>query len=55
MRISSLTLIQGGDIHCDISGLNDALAAVKYLKAYGAWSVKSYNQPCRSSRQQILR
>jgi len=24
------------------------------LKAYGAWSVKSYNQPCRAARQQIL-
>jgi len=42
------------DLHCQIESLNDALTYLLHLKEYGAWSVKSYNQPCRSSRQQVL-
>eukprot|EP00002_Diphylleia_rotans_P030518 TRINITY_DN627_c0_g1_i1.p1 TRINITY_DN627_c0_g1~~TRINITY_DN627_c0_g1_i1.p1 ORF type:complete len:1120 (-),score=222.97 TRINITY_DN627_c0_g1_i1:83-3442(-) len=44
----------GGDIRCEVNSIRDAQRAMKRLKAYGAWSVKSYQQPCRSSRQRIL-
>ena len=37
-----------------VDGLDDALAHLKRLKAGGALSVKSYNQPRRDQRQQIL-
>ena len=37
-----------------VDGLDDALAHLKRLKAGGAVSVKSYNQPRREQRQQIL-
>jgi imidazolonepropionase-like amidohydrolase/dipeptidyl aminopeptidase/acylaminoacyl peptidase len=37
-----------------IDGLDDALAALRRQKALGAISVKSYNQPRREQRQQIL-
>ncbi len=37
-----------------IDGLDDALANLKRQKALGAISVKSYNQPRREQRQQIL-
>jgi imidazolonepropionase-like amidohydrolase/Tol biopolymer transport system component len=37
-----------------VNGLDDALAHLKRLKAAGAISVKSYNQPRRDQRQQIL-
>jgi len=37
-----------------IEGLDDALNALKRQKALGAISVKSYNQPRREQRQQIL-
>lgn len=44
----------GGPLHCEIGSIEDARTAVKRLKAYGAFSVKSYNQPCRAARQEIL-
>jgi hypothetical protein len=44
----------GGPIHCEIGTVNDALSFLKRVQAFGAWSAKSYNQPCRSARQQIL-
>jgi imidazolonepropionase-like amidohydrolase len=37
-----------------VDSLDDALAHLKRLKAAGALSVKSYNQPRRDQRQQIL-
>jgi imidazolonepropionase-like amidohydrolase/Tol biopolymer transport system component len=37
-----------------VDSLDDALAHLKRLKAAGAVSVKSYNQPRREQRQQIL-
>jgi hypothetical protein len=44
----------GGNIHCDIASVEDAKGFISQLQSYGAWSIKSYNQPCRSSRQKIL-
>ncbi|UKT65362.1 amidohydrolase family protein [Pedobacter mucosus] len=43
-----------GDFKVVINSLEDALANLKRLKAVGAFSVKSYNQPRREQRQQIL-
>jgi imidazolonepropionase-like amidohydrolase/Tol biopolymer transport system component len=38
-----------------VNGYNDAKAHLARLKAAGAFSVKSYNQPRRSQRQQIIK
>lgn len=38
----------------EINGLDDARRALKRIKAFGGFSVKSYNQPRREQRQQIL-
>jgi imidazolonepropionase-like amidohydrolase/Tol biopolymer transport system component len=38
----------------DIDSLNDALAHLRRMKAVGAFSVKSYNQPRRDQRQQVI-
>lgn len=43
-----------GDFKVVINSLDDALSHLKRLKAVGAFSVKSYNQPRREQRQQIL-
>ncbi|MDQ7948246.1 MAG: amidohydrolase family protein [Pedobacter sp.] len=43
-----------GDFKVVINSLDDALANLRRLKAVGAFSVKSYNQPRRDQRQQIL-
>nr|WP_199156217.1 amidohydrolase family protein [Pedobacter sp. ASV2] len=43
-----------GDFKVVINSLDDALANLRRLKAVGAFSVKSYNQPRREQRQQIL-
>lgn len=43
-----------GDFKVVINSLQDALSHLKRLKAVGAFSVKSYNQPRREQRQQIL-
>jgi Tol biopolymer transport system component/imidazolonepropionase-like amidohydrolase len=37
-----------------IESLDDALGTLRRMKAVGAWSVKSYNQPRREQRQQII-
>ena len=37
-----------------IDGIDDARSHLRRLKASGAWSVKSYNQPRREQRQQII-
>ncbi len=43
-----------GDFKVVINSLQDALSHLKRLKAVGAFSVKSYNQPRRDQRQQVL-
>ncbi len=43
-----------GDFKVVINNLEDAVSNLKRLKAVGAFSVKSYNQPRREQRQQIL-
>ena len=42
------------DMKVVINSLDDALSHLRRLKAVGAFSVKSYNQPRREQRQQIL-
>ncbi|MFY0630609.1 MAG: PD40 domain-containing protein [Flavobacteriaceae bacterium] len=43
-----------GDFKAVVNNLDDARFAVKRTKAFGAGSVKSYNQPRREQRQQIM-
>src|SRR4029453_16318817 len=43
-----------GDFKAEIDSLDDARAHLRRMKAVGAFSVKSYNQPRREQRQQIL-
>jgi len=43
-----------GDFKAVINSLEDAMAAVRRTQAFGAISVKSYNQPRRDQRQQVL-
>jgi len=43
-----------GDFKAVINSLDDARSAIYRTKAYGAFSVKSYNQPRREQRQQVL-
>ncbi len=43
-----------GDFKVVINSLSDALSHLRRLKAVGAFSVKSYNQPRRDQRQQII-
>jgi imidazolonepropionase-like amidohydrolase/Tol biopolymer transport system component len=38
----------------DINSLDDALGHLRRMKAVGAFSVKSYNQPRRDQRQQVI-
>ncbi len=53
---STGTILYGaaGDFKAEIDSLDDALAHLRRLKAVGAITVKSYNQPRREQRQQIL-
>jgi imidazolonepropionase-like amidohydrolase/Tol biopolymer transport system component len=53
---STGTILYGaeGDFKVVVNSLDDALASLRRLKAVGAFSVKSYNQPRREQRQQIL-
>lgn len=44
-----------GDFKAVINSLDDARSAIRRTKAFGAFSVKSYNQPRREQRQQIIR
>jgi imidazolonepropionase-like amidohydrolase len=37
-----------------VNDLDDALPTLRRMQAVGAWSVKSYNQPRRDQRQQII-
>jgi len=43
-----------GDFKAVINNLDDAYSAIRRTKAFGAHSVKSYNQPRRDQRQQVL-
>ncbi|MGG5487974.1 amidohydrolase family protein [Gaetbulibacter sp. PBL-D1] len=43
-----------GDFKAVINNLEDARSSVRRTKAFGALSVKSYNQPRRDQRQQVL-
>ncbi len=38
-----------------INSYEDALSAIRRTKAFGAFSVKSYNQPRRNQRQQVMK
>jgi len=44
----------GADYRAEIDSLDDALFHLKRMQAAGAFSVKSYNQPRRDQRQQVL-
>lgn len=43
-----------GDFKATINNLEDARSSIRRTKAYGAQSVKSYNQPRREQRQQVM-
>nr|WP_298930492.1 amidohydrolase family protein [uncultured Allomuricauda sp.] len=43
-----------GDFKAVINNLEDARSAIRRTKAFGATSVKSYNQPRREQRQQVM-
>ena len=53
---STGTILYGadGDFRATINSLDDAYSHLRRMKAAGAISVKSYNQPRRDQRQQIL-
>jgi imidazolonepropionase-like amidohydrolase/Tol biopolymer transport system component len=53
---STGTILYGaaGDFKAEIDSLDDALTHLRRMKALGAISVKSYNQPRREQRQQVL-
>ena len=53
---STGTILYGaaGDVHVEIQSVADARRNLRRLKAVGAISVKSYNQPRRDQRQKIL-
>lgn len=43
-----------GDFKAVINNLDDARSSIRRTKAFGALSVKSYNQPRRDQRQQVM-
>ena len=53
---STGTILYGadGDFKAVINSLEDARSNMRRLKAVGAFSVKSYNQPRRDQRQQVI-
>lgn len=53
---STGTILYGaeGDFKAVINGYDDARSAIARTKAFGAFSVKSYNQPRREQRQQVI-
>lgn len=53
---STGTILYGadGDFKAVINNLEEARSAIRRTKAYGAFSVKSYNQPRREQRQQVM-
>ncbi len=53
---STGTILYGatGSFKAEIDSLEDALFHLRRMKAVGAFSVKSYNQPRRDQRQQVM-
>lgn len=53
---STGTILYGadGDFKAPINSLDDARSTLRRTKAWGAFSVKSYNQPRREQRQQVI-
>ncbi len=53
---STGTILYGadGDFKAVVNSLDDARSHLRRMKAVGAFSVKSYNQPRREQRQQII-
>ncbi|RME98989.1 MAG: amidohydrolase, partial [Bacteroidetes bacterium] len=53
---STGTILYGadGDFKAVINSLDDARSALRRTKAFGAFSVKSYNQPRREQRQMVM-
>ncbi|MFM7231698.1 MAG: amidohydrolase family protein [bacterium] len=53
---STGTILYGakGDFRAEVDSVGDALMHLRRMQAYGAHSVKSYNQPRRDQRQQVL-
>ena len=53
---STGTILYGadGDFKAVINSIDDARSALRRTKAFGAFSVKSYNQPRREQRQQVI-
>ncbi len=53
---STGTILYGakGDFHAQVDSLGDALFHLRRMQAVGAFSVKSYNQPRRDQRQQVI-
>ncbi len=53
---STGTILYGadGDFKAPINSLDDARSALRRTRAWGAFSVKSYNQPRRDQRQQVI-
>jgi len=53
---STGTILYGadGDYKAVINELEDARSALRRTRAFGAFSVKSYNQPRRDQRQQVI-
>lgn len=54
---STGTILYGaeGDFKAVINSYDDARSAIARTKAFGAFSVKSYNQPRREQRQQVIK
>ncbi|MBL7774164.1 MAG: PD40 domain-containing protein [Chitinophagaceae bacterium] len=54
---STGTILYGadGDFKAVINSLEDARSAIRRTKAFGAFSVKSYNQPRREQNQMVLK
>jgi imidazolonepropionase-like amidohydrolase/Tol biopolymer transport system component len=53
---STGTILYGaeGDFKAVINNIDDARSALRRTKSFGAFSVKSYNQPRRDQRQQVI-
>jgi imidazolonepropionase-like amidohydrolase len=53
---STGTILYGAKspFRADIESLDDAMSHLRRMKAVGAFSVKSYNQPRRDQRQQVI-
>ncbi len=53
---STGTILYGadGDFKAEINSLDDARSAIRRTMAFGAFSVKSYNQPRREQRQMVI-